>query len=319
MKRATAAVLSGVFIALVVGSWAVPLSGAAHLPARVGYQSAQDSTLRNRQLPATVWFRESKARGLLADVWINGHGPYLFAIDTGAGITVLSQQLAGAARLGIVKGRTTVVAGLSGREVVAGETVVDRIALGNVSNTMPSRVRALVVSQMPEGIDGILDPTDAFAPLGYTIDFPASHIRAFDPRVEGLNTRRQPAHGAVVPWLRMGQSDRPFVKLGDGRLALIDSGSGFGLAVSDPRAVVLDHARRSSTDIGGGMIRSTRVEPTTVSIGALELRGVPTDILWGVEKGAPLILGRDALYPFRISFDPSRRLIEIAPSVHDNR
>jgi predicted aspartyl protease len=284
----------------------------------VHYQSGQD-TSRTRQLPATIWFRESKARGLLADVWINGRGPYLFAIDTGAGITVISQQLASAAGLRMLRGRTTVVAGLSGREVVAGETMVDRLAIGNAGNAMASKVRALVMTQMPEGIDGILDPTDAYAPFGYTIDFANRHIRAFDPRVEGLSARRQPVDGAVVSWLRFGQSDRPFVKLGDGRLALIDSGSGFGLAISESRAIVRDHARRSSTDIGGGMIRSTRIQPTTVSIGALELSGVPTDILSGVEKGAPIILGRDALYPFRVSFDPSHRLIEIAPSVHDNR
>jgi hypothetical protein len=55
-----------------------------------------------------------------------------------------------------------------------------------------------------------------------------------------------------------------------------------------------------------------------VAIGALVLRGVPTDILSGIEKDAPTILGRDALYPFRISFDPTRRLIKIVPSLHDN-
>jgi hypothetical protein len=53
-----------------------------------------------------------------------------------------------------------------------------------------------------------------------------------------------------------------------------------------------------------------RVNPTTVRIGDLELRRIPTDILFGVDKNAPVILGRDALQPFKISFDPQRRLIQ---------
>jgi hypothetical protein len=50
-----------------------------------------------------------------------------------------------------------------------------------------------------------------------------------------------------------------------------------------------------------------------VSIGSLVLEKVPTDILIGAHEGAPVIIGRDALYPFRLTFDPASRLIEIAP------
>ena len=319
MKRAIGVVLSGVLIALGIGSWAVPQTGAAHSPVPGTSVSARSAVLQQantRQLPATVWFRDSEDRGLLADVWINGHGPYRFAIDTGAGITVVSQALATAAGLKPVKGRTRVLAGLSGTEVIAGESSVNKIALGNPNNVLPAKIRTVIVQTTPSGLDGILDPGDAYAPLGYTIDLPQRQIRAFDPRVEGLSVRRQPADGTVVPWLRDGNTNRPFVRLSDGRLALIDTGSTFGLAATSPRAVA-QHERRSSRDIGGGAIRSIRVQPTTVSIGSLELRDVPTDVLDGVEKGAPTILGRDALYPFRISFDPAQRLIEFVPSVQD--
>jgi hypothetical protein len=73
-------------------------------------------------------------------------------------------------------------------------------------------------------------------------------------------------------------------------------------------------------DIGGGIINSTRVSPTTVSIGELVLHRVPTDILFGIEADAPVILGRDALYPFKITFDPQRRLIEfMSSSEHNHR
>jgi hypothetical protein len=123
-----------------------------------------------------------------------------------------------------------------------------------------------------------------------------------------------PGESAVVPWLRFGDGIRPFVRLGDGRIALIDTGSGFGLAVNGRNAVIVgrrdNRTREGTRDIAGGKIGSRRVAPTTISIGELVLRGIPTDILFGVEDDAPVILGRDALYPFKITFDPQRRLIE---------
>jgi hypothetical protein len=48
------------------------------------------------------------------------------------------------------------------------------------------------------------------------------------------------------------------------------------------------------------------------------LRGIPTDILSRVDDDAPVILGRDALYPFKITFDPRRRLIEFVTSAENN-
>ncbi len=314
MKRARALVLSGVLVALAA-TGAVPKTGAASLAVcNLSYSQRKETP----RLPDPVRLREVKGRGLLSQAWINGRGPFTVAIDTGAGLTIVSQNVATSAGLRNVSGRST-VAGLSGKETVMTQAVVDRVALGNPDNVLPAKLQIAVAPSLPSGIDGILDPTDAYAPLGYTIDFPLKQIAALDSKSSGLSVRQQPADGAVVPWVRDNESNRPFVRLGDGRLALIDSGSEFGLALSrsstDDRR---DSRRVPHRDVGGGQIHATRVAPTTVAIGALVLRGVPTDILSGIEKDAPTILGRDALYPFRISFDPTKRLIEIVPSLHDN-
>jgi len=130
---------------------------------------------------------------------------------------------------------------------------------------------------------------------------------------------RRNGEGATVPWLRHGNSDRPFVKLGDGRLALVDTGSRFGLAVNSRDAVIVGprgsrSQNQGTRDVGGGNVNSRRVAPTTISIGELVLRSVPTDILFGIEDDAPVILGRDVLYPFKITFDPRKRQIEFATS-----
>jgi hypothetical protein len=115
-----------------------------------------------------------------------------------------------------------------------------------------------------------------------------------------------------VRWVRESGSHRPFVRLEDGRLALVDTGSTLGLALNESR----DHRGTGNTihDLGGGTVQSRRVAPQTVSIGTLVLNGVPTDVLTGVAPGTPIILGRGALFPFRITFDPLSRLISFEPA-----
>jgi len=269
----------------------------------------------NPPLAVPARFRVDRELGLLVETWVNGAGPFVFAIDTGAGTNLISERCVREARLPINTIRTTLIGGLTGlRGSTNRAAVIDSMALGGRNNLLPSKQSALIVS-LPGAIDGILDPTAAYAPIGYSIDFPGEVIQAFDGSLQG---REPPRSGDIVAWVRRAGGNQPFVKLQDGRAALVDTGSKFGLAVSGRDAVIVGANGRSSSvvtrDIGGGSISSRRVAPTTVSIGELELRSVPTDILLGVEAKAPVILGRDALRPFKITFDPRRRLIEFEPS-----
>jgi hypothetical protein len=209
-----------------------------------------------------------------------------------------------------------VLGGLTGAQTTSSrEAVIKQLSLGDRFNTLNATRTALVVSSLTFGIDGVLDPTDIYAPYGYSIDMPNQRIEAIDPAARASHRVNPIGEGAIVPWLRLGDSVRPFVRLGDGRLALIDTGSGFGLAVNGRDAIIVGSRTRNSRpggahDIAGGAINSRRVAPTTISIGELVLQRVPTDILFGVHDDAPVILGRDVLYPFKITFDPQQRLIE---------
>jgi predicted aspartyl protease len=103
------------------------------------------------------------------------------------------------------------------------------------------------------------------------------------------------------------------VQLDNGDRALIDTGSSLGLAIRD--SSLPDRRNISlSRDIGGGQISTRRVRPTTVAIGSLMLRNIPTDLISGAEADAPVLIGLSALRPFRLAFDPVHRLIEIAPA-----
>jgi len=261
--------------------------------------------------------RINKDRGLLLTTWVNGRGPYVFAVDTGAGMNLITQRVVSESQLTVTNALPTLLGGLSGVTTTSNRAaVITRLAIGDRSNIIHSTKTALVVPLLASGVDGILDPTDIFSPYGYAIDMPNQRLEVLIP---GVADARSAQAGATVPWLHLGDSIRPFVRLGDGRLALVDTGSGFGLAVNQRDALIIgprrgNRGREDTRDIAGGAITSRRVAPTTISIGELVLRRVPTDILFGVEDDAPVILGRDVLYPFRITFDPERRLIEFVTS-----
>ena len=263
-------------------------------------------------LPRPVRLREVRGRGLLVSVWLNSTGPFTFAVDTGAGTTLISPRVAGASHLKVRAASGRSIAGLSGRGVAVDEATIQALAIGDRENLLPGASDAFLTAGLPTDIDGVLDPTQAFSSLGYVIDIPRLELSTFDPRTTPLSTDSQPSEGAVVPWLRERQSQRPFVQLDNGDRALIDTGSSLGLAIRDLSSA--NHTNASvARDVGGGQIVARRVRPTTVAIGALMLRNIPTDLISGAEADAPVLIGLSALRPFRLAFDPVHHLIEIAP------
>ena len=291
-------------------AWAVPKAGIAHQRLQPEAQSGSSVSVRLRD----------GRDGLVANAWINGEGPFTFAVDTGAGVSLITRNVIDRARLQVSKSRRPLVGGLSTSPIASNqEARLSGLSLGTPNNRITTKAVAAVVASLPGSIDGILDPTDVFSPLGYSVDLPNRELRVFDPASGGVRQNQVPRGGAVVRWVREAGNGRPFVRLGDGRLALIDTGSGFGLALTDGRVVgSRSHADvENRNDLGGGRVQSQEIEPQRVSIGALVLNGVPSDVLSGVAPGTPNILGRRALFPFKITFDPQARLISFETTEHD--
>jgi predicted aspartyl protease len=302
---------SALIFTLAANTWAASFNGAAHL-------SVQSAV---RDLPRTVRFKEVEGRGLLVSAWVNGAGPFTFAVDTGAGATILSRQVAANAHVAMSGKRPVMIGGLSGAGSVASyEAVIGSLAVGDEQNLLPAKGLVIITERLAPGIDGVLDPVEAYWPMGFEIDMAREELSAFDARMSPLRRGANlPPDGTIVPWLMDGQSRRPFVMLEGGRRALLDTGSGFGLAVTEDAARSLGvipgrgRDRRDVRDLAGGSIPAHRIAPATISIGALVLRGIPTDLLPSARAGSPILLGRDALRPFRLSFDPIARLIRIVP------
>ena len=307
-----AKLLFALVVSLIMVGRAVSFGAALSVARQTGRRQKQPASATPLRVPAPASFREVTGRGLIVRTWINSAGPYNFAVDTGAGATLLSQKVADEARVAAKGGRTS-IAGLSGVSTSARSASIQSLAIGDSENYLPARGEALIVSGLPRDLDGVLDPTEAFSPLGYILDLPQGEISAFDPRADPIRINDQPDEGTVVRWLREAGSRRPFVMLDNGDRALLDTGSSLGLAIRDKGSSGRDLPSDSVRDVGGGHISSRRVAATTVSVGSLTLRRVPTDLVSGTEADAPVLLGLSALRPFRLRFDPLNRLIEIAP------
>ncbi len=321
VRTAVAQKASAILIALAITFGAVAIMATAPSSVR-GTKTArrQQPDVGVRTLPAPVRFREEQGRGLIVRAWINGTGPYVCALDTGAGTNIISRRVAQAANVSFNGSRSISISGLSGAEGGTGrEAMIRSLALGEANNQLPGRGTVLVTDSLPPDLDGVLDPTESFYPLGYTIDLPAGLVSAFDPRVSPLRANDAPVDGTIVQWLADGAGRRPFVRLDNGRRALLDTGSNFGLAIDETAARSFGvgpdagHERAGVRDLGRGHVAARRIAPVTVQIGELVLHRIPTDLLFGAAADAPVILGRDALRPFRLTFDPVSRLIRIAP------
>jgi predicted aspartyl protease len=269
------------------------------------------------QIPHSVFFREVSGRGLIVRTWVNGIGPFNFAIDTGAGAILIGSRVADEARVTRKNARPVSIAGLSGATRVAYPASLQSLSIGDIDNYLPAKGEVVIADGLPPDLDGVLDPTEALSPLGFTIDIPAREFAAFDPKTEPLRPNQAPADGAVVPWVRDAHGRRPFVTLDNGDRALLDTGSSLGLVLRDPSVSRTSDYR--VRDVGGGQISSRRVTTATIAIGSLSLQRIPTDLVSGAEADAPVLLGLTALRPFRIRFDPLHRLIEIAPSAPARR
>lgn len=269
--------------------------------------------------PAPVQFKETDGFGLMVDVWLNSAGPFRFAIDTGAGGTLISDRVARSANVA-TKAHAVQLGGLSGAgDAGAREADNLTISVGGAENRLPSGGMAIVATALPPTLDGILDPTEAYFPLGFVLDYPGRELRAFDPATSSIRADTPPVNGAIVEWIADDIDRRPFVELADGRRALLDTGSRFGLAIGErdaqARGISTEKPLRETivSDVAGGRVTARRVRPTSIQVGPMTLSNVPTDVLSGLGPDAPTILGRDALRPFELTFDPVARLIQIAP------
>jgi predicted aspartyl protease len=241
---------------------------------------------------------------IMAQVKVNGRGPYWFLLDSGASRSVIDPTLA--KELGLKIASQTSITGTGTGKVAAEIAEPMRIALGGTEYRSEPYIIDLSGAPMSDEIRGLIG-SELFA----------SHVVRLDPgrkRLSWYAPNRAPA-------LAKGASLR--LKLTAGKLYLpatieprpglrierdlrIDTGS--ESSVNDPSAA--NAPLIASATLGNGLganFDGVSGKYHSISIGPYRFEGV-----WG-PGGNPPLIGMELLQRFVITFDAPGRKIHLAP------
>ena len=237
-------------------------------------------------------------------VYVNGRGPFAFAIDTGAeGIGRADSLLVDALALAVV-GSREMSDGVTTRDQVT--VRVDSLRFGSVTLRaveLPSR-RYGYRSVGDAPLMGILG-RGFFADHTLTIDYARSEIRVSSERLDAAD-----AHTVAY--------ERPFrvpLRLGDqDRVANVDTGFNEGLHV--PLADTV-HLHVTDFVAGAGSTTQNRLVVhrgrVTTPIVVAGNRIDPLEVAF-TDRIPDLMIGYDVLRAFVVSFDQRSRLVRMAPA-----
>ena len=220
---------------------------------------------------------------LVVKATVNGKGPYHFVLDTGAGITVITPELAKAVHAERAGNETA--HGTGDKEVAVRTTTLDTVSLGAAKQqNVPTAIIPLPPDLTYQGaygtIDGIVGSTFL---RNYAVSIDIGNLRAsFTPTSEF----RPPSNVGAVPvaFTKDGLAlVTATVNGAEGRFE-IDSGNNSNVVLT--QAFVAQHnlaggyrAPMHSLYVGvGGSTDATTIRVRTFSIGGFTVHGVGTDI-----------------------------------------
>ncbi len=252
---------------------------------------------------STTTFTLGSQGGVIVPVMVNGMGPFLMLLDTGATHSAISEVVAAIAGARAVA-KSTVISPVG--ETVRAIVSIDRLVVGAISadNVLPSVVTA--GSFDPEGtIQGLIGQ-DVLAGLRYTLDFKRRVVEWHDhaPLRRGLALNLAYEHGRFLVSLPQNHSTLRLVPdSGAGGLVLFDAAGRASQNIVDTGQTVelaTAHASR----------RARHVRVRELRLGDRTLRNVPAVT---IERADPHPAEGDGLLPLhlfeRVTFDGPARLL----------
>jgi predicted aspartyl protease len=240
---------------------------------------------------------------IMAPVWLNGRGPFLFIVDTGANRTVLSPETARQLGISARAGPQAVVHGVTGSELApiarVAELRIGRIVRRDVD--MP-----VVSSRVHAAADGMLG-ADNLAGTRLSVDFRRNRIDISDSRTAPARPRQSTPLPAEM---RFGLLPLVRGRVGGVQIeAVVDTGAERSIGNSALRAALV--AERTRTQSEGQTIVFGAVGPNVVAevvwvprlrVGAGNVTRMPllfadTHVfrIWRLEQKPALLLGMDVI------------------------
>ncbi len=153
---------------------------------------------------------------LTLPVWLNGQGPYQFAVDTAAERSVIATEIA--ERLALAPAREARLHGIAGAEITR-TMHLHELSLGRLRST---NLEMPVIARSRLDVDGLIG-LDVLEDRSVTLDFTTHTLTVQRARWEG---GRRPGEATVSGMSRLGQLTFVDSKVEDTRVyAFIDSGA----------------------------------------------------------------------------------------------
>jgi predicted aspartyl protease len=255
-----------------------------------------------RPLGSVDYQRDGKL--IMAQVKVNGRGPYWFLVDSGASRSVIDPTLA--QELGVNVASQTSITGTGAGKVAAAIAEPIRIAIGGSEYRSEPYIIDLSGAPMSDEIRGLVG-SELFA----------SHIVRLDPMRQQISwyaPDRPPAlgKGAVLPlkstagklYLPATIEPRPGQRIQ--RDLRIDTGS--ESSVNDPSAA--DAPLVSATTLGNGL--GENFEGVSGKYHSIAIGPYRFNQIWG-PGGNPPLIGMELLQRFVITFDAPHGRIHLSP------
>ena len=253
---------------------------------------------------------------------VNGQGPFDFVIDTGAAMSIVTEELAGI--IGLKSEETKEAVGSAGKRI---EVPLGTAGLISIGETSVEDVRVGIMKQLPKCVD-------AQGALGYnflkgfvlTIDY-ASNVLTFASPSDHKGP--EPSLQTYVP-LRLARADRPvllvdvLVNTQETYQFIVDTGA--SQTVVSPELARRMSIRETNGDslIGvGGATSSSVGVLRSLSIGEATLRNVQVisvDIFSALSQAIGTkfdgILGFNFLRKFKLEIDYPHERLRLEKQVH---
>lgn len=249
---------------------------------------------------------------MVAEVFLDGRGPYRFAVDTGANRTTVADDVAGA--LDLPPGPTLTINGIAGA-YAARSVRVETLTIG-ARNAGP--FTAPVLPRRGLGADGLIG-TDALAGRRLTLDLAGSRLRLDSGGGRRPRSGAEPGRAGLVQ-IALPARQRPgrlmtFVARAGGRGVVCFVDSGAPVSVGNRRLLAAVRGRdtapafEESTAVvrgaTGHAVPATRARVPTLRLGGLDVThlDVPFADLhtfrgWDLDARPALLLGMDFLRVF---------------------
>jgi predicted aspartyl protease len=222
--------------AMAMGGATLGLAGALVIFAVAGAQAQDPTPPTPVETPEALKLTQDDSQRLTLAVMIDGRGPYNFLVDTGAGRTVISRELASVLQLPPgAKVRIRELADAADASTVQ----IDRLSIGNRE---VRHIEAPALAAQDIGADGMLG-VDALRDLHVVMDFKTMHMSTSLSHAETVDSRTIVVHGKN----RLGQLILSHSEVrGVPIVVVVDSGS--EVSVGNPALLKLLTKRSLSRD-----------------------------------------------------------------------